>query len=189
MKKNFKRTLSVMLVLVMMIPMFVMPADATPYYVAFPSTNYKDVPTTRWSHPYIGYVTHIGLMNGTGNGYFTPEGIITKGELNIVLERLMGSNPVWKPDTKICTRNDIVYAIWQNYGSPSVSTSVLNKYSDTCEIKRDQHKMAWAWCVSMKIIKGTSNTKLSPNGNVTREQFATIITKYHITLMYNMLVQ
>ncbi|MGN0519008.1 MAG: S-layer homology domain-containing protein [Acutalibacteraceae bacterium] len=188
MKKNLKRTLSVMLVLVMMIPIFAMPADAAVVGVYVKPANYIDVPKDRWSHPYISYVTSFNLMNGTGNNCFSPYGTLTKGEVDIVLKRVKGLNPTWQANPKIYTRNDTVYAIWQNAGYPYASKSVVNKYSDSWKIP-ENYKQAWAWCINNKILGGTSNTTLSPLNNLTREQFAKLITNYHMICTFGVVLE
>ncbi len=41
------------------------------------STTFKDVAANRWSAGYIGYCVQQGILAGTGNGNFDPEGELT----------------------------------------------------------------------------------------------------------------
>ena len=41
------------------------------------STTFKDVAADRWSAGYIGYCVQQGILAGTGNGNFDPEGKLT----------------------------------------------------------------------------------------------------------------
>ena len=41
------------------------------------NTGFTDVPSTRWSSPYIGYCVSLGIVNGNGDGTFSPSGTLT----------------------------------------------------------------------------------------------------------------
>ena len=41
------------------------------------NTGFTDVPSTRWSSPYIGYCVSLGIVNGNGDGTFSPAGQLT----------------------------------------------------------------------------------------------------------------
>ena len=41
------------------------------------STIFSDVAANRWSAPFIAYCANLGILAGTGNGKFNPEGELT----------------------------------------------------------------------------------------------------------------
>ena len=51
---------------------------------------FRDVAVTAWYAPAVRYVTHAGLMNGTGKTTFLPAGLLTRGELVTILHRAAG---------------------------------------------------------------------------------------------------
>ncbi len=50
--------------------------------------SYKDSKDSDWFYPYVNYVTNRQIMNGTGNGMFSPKSRITKAMLVTMLFRL-----------------------------------------------------------------------------------------------------
>jgi hypothetical protein len=56
-----------------------------------PSAVYSDVDATLANHDAIDFVTEKGLMNGTGNGKFSPNSTLTRGMIVTILYRLEGS--------------------------------------------------------------------------------------------------
>ncbi len=51
--------------------------DADDLYASTNSSLFSDVAADRWSAGYIGYCVQQGILAGTGNGKFDPEGELT----------------------------------------------------------------------------------------------------------------
>ena len=52
------------------------------------ATKFSDVKTNAWYNEAVNYVSEHGLMNGTGNGKFSPDGQVTRGMFVTVLWRI-----------------------------------------------------------------------------------------------------
>lgn len=73
------------------------------------------------------------------------------------------------------SRAMIVTILWRMDGKP-VEDLDMKKYED---IDSNAYYIdAINWAISNEIIKGYSDTKLAPNDDITREQFATILERY-----------
>ena len=55
------------------------------------SRPFTDVAADAWYAGAVGCVYENGLMNGTGDGHFSPEGLLTRAQLVTILWRLAGS--------------------------------------------------------------------------------------------------
>ena len=109
---------------------------------------YKDVKPTRWSYNSIKYVSENGLMNGTGDGKFSPKEVMTRAMVVTVLYRLEGSPEV--EYSKVFT--DVPKNKW---------------YTD-----------AVIWASENGIVNGMGNGKYEPMTSIVREQLAAIIMRY-----------
>ena len=74
---------------------------------------------------------------------------------------------------KSMSRAMVVTVLYRMEGSPDVSSDI--PFGD---LKQAWYKDAVAWAYENDIVKGVSGTKFDPNGNVTREQIATILYRY-----------
>ena len=74
---------------------------------------------------------------------------------------------------KNMTRAELVTVLWRLEGSPEVGGRV--PFTD---LKQAWYKPAVLWAYRNNIVGGTSETRFSPNGAVTREQMATILFRY-----------
>ena len=109
---------------------------------------YTDVKPKRWSYEDIKYVTEKGLMNGTGNGKFSPAETMTRAMVVTVLYRLQGE--------------------------PEVSYKVT--FTDVKNSKWYTNAVIWA--AENGIVNGVGGGKFAPMETVTREQLATILMRY-----------
>ena len=116
---------------------------------------FVDVPSDSWFAPSVEYVYHNGLMNGVGEDTFQPNSSMSRGMIVTVLHRLEG-----KPAASAA--------------APFSDVAASAYYSD-----------AVAWSYENGIVKGTSDTAFSPNGNVTREQLVTIFFRYAAAKEYD----
>ncbi len=125
--------------------------DITVYasYKATFKNPFGDADLSRYYGAAVEYVTANGIMNGTDATHFSPNGTATRGMIVTVLYRMEGS--------------------------PSVE-GMENKFSDVPEGK--YYTDAVIWASNVGVVNGTGDNVFSPNNNVTREQFATMIYRY-----------
>ncbi len=112
------------------------------------ASSFKDVKTSRWSYEAIKYAVEQGYMNGVGDGKFDPAGSMTRGMVVTVLYRREGS-------PKVTFRNDFTDVKAGKY------------YSD-----------AVIWAKDEGVVKGITETTFEPGGKITREQLATMLSRF-----------
>ncbi len=61
---------------------------------ACPSKKFEDVNPALWYHEGVDYALQSGLMIGTSEATFSPNGLLTRGQLMVILYRLAGSPKV-----------------------------------------------------------------------------------------------
>ena len=101
----------------------------------------------------VDVISEISVVDGYEDGSFKPQGNLSRQELIKILSEYSRYK---KLDTS--------------------KTNNLSAYTD-----RDQVTWALAavsWSVGSGIVMGTSATELSPTANGTREQLATILSRY-----------
>ena len=109
---------------------------------------YTDVHTDDWFYADVLQVTAEDLMNGTGNGEFSPEGTTDRAMLVTVL--------------------------WRQNGSPRMDS--LPNFSDVASGRWYSNAIAWA--AANGIVKGCGNGLFRPSDPITREQIAAILNRY-----------
>lgn len=117
------------------------------------SSGFTDVPTGQWYSNAVVWAAKNKIVNGYEDGSFKPQGNLSRQEL---IKILYEYSRYKKLDTS--------------------KTNNLSAYTD-----RDQVTWALAavsWSVGSGIVMGTSATELSPTANGTREQLATILSRY-----------
>ncbi len=109
---------------------------------------FKDLNPNEWYAAGIRYVLEHGIMSGMGDGTFAPSGKITRAQLATIL--------------------------WNMEKRPGVSYK-----PDFTDIKDDDwFTGAIRWAVSKKLMSGVGSGKFDPNGELSREQLATILYRY-----------
>ncbi|MBR6291080.1 MAG: S-layer homology domain-containing protein [Clostridia bacterium] len=106
---------------------------------------FADVKTTRWSYGAIRYAYDKGYMDGVGGGKFDPSGTMTRGMVVTVLWRAAD-----KPDVEF---------------EDAFTDVKAGKY----------YSKAVIWAKNSGIVNGVTESTFEPNGEITREQLATII--------------
>lgn len=165
--------------------------------------RFTDVPETHWAHDAIEYVVDEGLFAGTSETTFNPEGTMTRAMLWVVLARMddvdtsRTNGGAWyqagldwavengisdgsNPNNNI-TREQfaaMLYRYAENAGEDiTADTAELNKFIDTINISTYALEPL-AWAVENGIVSGTSSDTISPSGNATRAQVATMLMRY-----------
>ena len=204
--KRFTRTVSLLLCLGLLAGLLVLPAGA--------ASSFSDVPENAWYAPYVEYVYENGIMNGTGNGAFSPKATTTRAMVVTILYRLSGSPETtdyafsdvpagkWYTDAiswaanhdvvngtgngnfspnKAVTREQLVTMLYRyaQYLQLDVSCwySVYDDFTDASSVS------GWAmdacnWAVAEAIVTGVKADVLSPKTGATRAQIATIMQRF-----------
>lgn len=115
---------------------------------------FVDVPDGVWYYDDLKYAYDNGLLNGTSENTFTPEGNVTRGQVVTVLYRLAGE------------------------------PSVKGKTCPFTDLKGEWSKDAIIWAYNCGIAKGFTETSFGENVNVTREQLASFLFRYADKLVY-----
>ena len=117
-------------------------------YIGPNDSQFLDVKNSDWYFEGVEYCAENELFSGTAKGRFSPDDSMTRAMLVTVLWRLEGQ----PQPTKAEEFTDVENGTW---------------YSN-----------AVAWAAENGIVNGVGNGLFNPNGNVTREQIATIMLRY-----------
>ena len=109
---------------------------------------FNDVPDDAWYRADLVNTWERGLINGTGAGTFTPDGVVTRAQVVTVLYRMAGS--------------------------PSVAGKTCPFTDNTASWSRD----AIIWAYSTGVAKGYTDTLFAGSDSVTREQLASFLYRY-----------
>ena len=110
-----------------------------------PSRSFRDLDTTKWYHEAIDTMLREGLMNGTGNGLFEPNGTLTRAMLVTIL--------------------------WRSEGNPAASAQTSFKDVPAGAYYAE----AVRWAAANGVVKGVSSTEFGPSKNITRQELVTIL--------------
>lgn len=172
--------------------------------------RFTDVPNTHWASDAIEYVVDKDLFAGTSATTFSPEGTMTRAMLWVVLARMDGvdtsktNGGAWyqagldwavengisdgtNPNNNITREQfaSMLYRYAEKAGEDiTADTSELNKFIDTISISSYALEPL-AWAVKNGIVSGTSSDTISPAGNATRAQVATMLMRYDKTFNDN----
>lgn len=124
--------------------------------------GYKPAPAfadtvNHWAKADIDFVASRGLLAGTGDATFTPDGTTTRGMFVVALGRLAGIDPAAYPSSRF---TDVAATA---YYAPYVE-----------------------WAASKGIVTGTGDKTFSPDATITREQMAAIMQRYADKLGYTL---
>lgn len=109
---------------------------------------FKDCDLNAWYHASVEYVLSKGLMQGTGEASFEPNGIMTRSMLVTVLWRCSGASNI----------------------------TIQSPFSDVpCEAWNTD-AVTWAW--SEGIVLGYDAARFGPSDGLTREQMVTILYRF-----------
>ena len=112
-------------------------------------SKYVDLVATDWYHDGIHYCIDEGLMNGMSENTFEAGGYTTRAQLVTILYRAAG-----QPDI----------------------TGLTEPFTDVVET--DWYYKSIVWAYNNQVVNGMTADTFGPNGNVTREQVATILYRY-----------
>ena len=136
-----KKTLAALLAVLLLLA-------CLPVSVAAEGTGFTDVPANAWYADAAVYCRDHGLMNGTGDGIFSPDLPMSRGMLATVLYQMAGSPAVSSP----ADFEDVPADQW--FAAPV------------------------AWAAEKGLVSGYGDGLFGPEDTVTREQAAVILWKY-----------
>ena len=177
-------------------------ATAMVGFASAEETTYKDVPSNYMFYNEIQALTNAKVVSGIGNGYFNPEGAITRGEIAKMIVNALaleaGTNQSFTdvPENHIFYKEIVTLAslnIAHGYGDKSykpeqqvtrqeialLASRTLQISSSNENPFKDVEKYANTIVALMDngIIKGTSPTTFEPTKKATRGEAAAIIAR------------
>lgn len=156
---------------------------------------FSDVPVGAWYEAAVAYVAGEGILQGTGNGKFSPNTNLTRGMMMTLLARMAGvdttGGKTWyekalawaveqgisdgtHPEATI-TREQLVTMLHRFAGKP-VAEGDLSAFTDDKTVS-PWAKEAVIWAVEAGILQG-SGGKLRPQATATRAETAQLLWKY-----------
>ncbi len=196
-----KRTLSILLAIVMCIGVFSSVVSAA---------SFTDVKASQYYYDAVTWAVDKGVTNGTSDTTFSPNANCTRGQVVTFLWRASGSpepasstNPftdvkssqyyykavLWAVEKGIttgmtattfgpnasCTRAQVVTFLNRTAGTPAPASST-NPFTD---VKSSQYYYkAVLWAVEKGITTGMTATTFGPNATCTRGQIVTFLYRY-----------
>lgn len=158
--------------------------------------TFLDVEKTHWANEYITFVSAREMLNGTGEGYFSPAQPMTRAMLMTVLARYDGvdtsGGATWyekgmkwavaekvsdgtNPENVI-TREQLATMLYRYFGSPETKGS-LNGFTDKDEVS-DFAQTAMRWCVEKEILQGKGDNILAPKDTATRAEVSAMLMRF-----------
>ncbi len=124
------------------------------------SNPFSDVKKDSWQYEYVKFALNNNLMKGKE----------TDADGNILFD----------PDKEM-TRAEFVQTLYNKEGKPTVT--YIDKFTDVTEGKWYTNAILWA--AENNIVAGKGNGYFDVNGNITRQEMATILYKYANYRKYN----
>ena len=79
------------------------------YAVGYNKVSFKDVAANAWYSKAVGFVAARGITEGTGNGNFSPEAKLTRGQLLVMLMKAYGISPDKTPKENFADAGNTYY--------------------------------------------------------------------------------
>lgn len=111
------------------------------------ASGFSDVPETAWYAPAVTWASANGIVNGSGNGKFSPNGRASREQVLTILYRAFGGTPV--------------------------EGDVLEPFADRDKVSPWAYD-AVSWAVAMGYARG-SDGQLNPGAAITRAELAQIM--------------
>ncbi len=118
------------------------------------SYGFTDVADGAWYADAVNWAAANGIVMGTGSNRFSPNDPITREQMVTILHR---------------------YA--SHFGTMEGAEDALAGFADTAQVSEFAGD-AMAWAVDTGLITGTTATTLSPKGQATRAEIATVLMRF-----------
>lgn len=165
------------------------------------SKTFDDVSDNYWGTEAVTFASSRELFAGTSATTFAPDTAMTRGMIVTVLARFEGVDTTtgstwyeagqqWAVENGISdgtnmdaslTREQLATMLYRYAQSKGYDTTqggmAVREYADFEQIS-DYAVEAMTWAVNTGLISGTSTTTLSPQGEATRAQVATILMRF-----------
>ena len=165
------------------------------------SKSFDDVSATYWGAEAVDFTSSRELFAGTSATTFAPDTAMTRAMIVTVLARFEGVDTTtgdtwyeagqqWAMQNGVSdgsnmdaslTREQLVTMFYRYAQSKGYDTTqggmAIREYADFEQIS-DYAVEAMTWAVNTWIINGTSSTTISPQGEATRAQVATILMRF-----------
>ena len=165
------------------------------------SKDFADVPDNYWAAEAVDFAVSRELFAGTSATTFSPDTAMTRAMIVTVLARFEGVDTTtgstwyeagqqWAMQNGISdgsnmeqglTREQLATMLYRYAQSKGYDTTqggmAVREYADFEQIS-DYAVEAMTWAVNTGLISGTSTTTLSPQGEATRAQVATILMRF-----------
>ena len=112
--------------------------------------GFTDNTADAWYYDAINRCAAAGILNGNGDGTVTPEAPITRERAMVMLARVLGIEPIRKPD--------------------------LTKYTDAAQVSAYAQGYVAA-LIKAGIVGGVGDNRLAPQDNITRASTVTILDR------------
>jgi len=116
---------------------------------------FNDVPGDQWYSEAVQFVYEHNIMGGVGNNQFNPQGSLTRAQVTALLFRVHHERTANAQDDRDNNFTDV----GNTWYAPYVT-----------------------WAFDNEIVFGTSATTFNPNGNITRQEFATMVYRYAMNM-------
>ncbi|MCL2610451.1 MAG: S-layer homology domain-containing protein, partial [Defluviitaleaceae bacterium] len=132
------------------------------------SSIFNDVSNSAWYFSAVQWASNAGIINGTGEGNFTPDDNITREQMAVMLYRFVNIKEIVLPQ-----------------GTPAPSIEIRNLFArnNTTSFSDENHISAWAIDAvkaiqSAGIVRGRPNNSFDPQASATRAEVAAIFTRF-----------
>ena len=121
--------------------------------------SFDDVDLSMYYKDAIAWAADSGIVKGTGNGTFNPDGLITREEMAVMMFNYIGAR-----HKSLLNISELKYIVFND----------------------DANISSWAkdaiyTLVTLNVLNGDDNNYFSPKANVTRAQAATLLVKLNDT--------
>lgn len=126
MRKCIRRFACYLLVAAMLFGFTVTASAACPYGDDCPCNEFNDVSFSSWYHESIAYVVKYGLMGGTSDGSFNPQGKLTRAMMAQLLFNISGT-----PTEYMGIFSDVAQGSWYSEAVEwAASSGIVGGYTD-----------------------------------------------------------
>ena len=137
-----------------------------------------DVSSEAWYAGAVQNVVEKHLLSSV-NGAFTPDGAVSREDLEQVARGLGGQVPA--AITAPITREDCLLTLFvlakARGAVQGVDLSVLDAFPDGGKVSQNARE-AMAWMVKQGVLCGMGNGTIAPQGLATRSQFAVFLDRF-----------
>ncbi len=115
--------------------------------------SFPDVPAGKWYTDAVAWSAEKGIVQGTTQGLFNPDGPVTREQLATMLYRYAGAT-----------------------GVNVDAAGSLERFPDKDKVS-SYAQTALAWAVGSGIVSGRTNGRLDPTGNATRAEVSAMLMR------------